>query len=646
VLVPGAPWFVVLPDTPAGAAVGIATLAADDTVAAVWRAPGRPWLIGRWSAGAGIVRVAVGESRLALVGEVLIGPAGLADRLGRVRDVADLDRLARGLPGSFHLAAEIDGRGRVQGTASGLRRVFHARLAATARTGGPVTGGRSGAGVIAGDRADVVAALCGRPADLDLTALALCLVDPLPPHPLDDRPLWRGLTAVPPDHWLCLDPTGPTGPTGAAVTAGGASHRRWWRAPAPELDGRAGAAALGDALVEAVGVRTAAGGTVTADLSGGLDSTTLCFLAAVGPAAVVPYTGVGRDPTDDDAAWAALARAALPGVAGGGAFDFLPRDRVPLVYDGIGTAGEPLDRPFIGVIDRAKLLAGLRLAARHRPRLHLCGLGGDEVAQGSPNCVASLSLTDPRAAYSRLRGLRAQGRWPLAASVWTLRPRSYRAWLADLLGPASSRGRGDRRTNLRLRPRSVADLDWSMPPRIPGWLTPDAVGLLRAALAEAVETVEPLGPTRNRHADLFTIRAGAAVARGFTQLAAPGGPPLAAPFYDDRVIEAALAVAPAERCTPWEYKPLLKAAVRGRVPADCLRRETKAEGSVDEEAGLRANQHALRSLLSGSRLAELGLVEERALLRACRYSPAPDLPHLALQGTAAAEVWLRAQSGR
>ncbi|OHV39814.1 MULTISPECIES: asparagine synthase-related protein [Pseudofrankia] len=682
VLAPGAPWFAVLPDTPAGGALGAAVLAADDTVAAVRRGSGRPWLIGRWAASAtttadsataatgtgtaagtragsvtaartgaaastaaGIVHAAVGRSRLALIGDVPIGPGELADRLARVRDVADLDQLANELPGSFHLVAEIDGHGRVQGTASGLRRVFHAGLSASPVPGCPggnrLDGSRLDGAVVAGDRADVVMALSGDRPDLDLTALALCLVDPVAPHPLDDRPLWLGLTAVPPDHWLRVDPPGTAGPA--------ATHRRWWHAPKPELDGRVGAAALRRALVEAVGFRTAAGGTVTADLSGGLDSTALCFLAAAGAATVVPYTGVGRDPADEDAAWAALARAALPGAADGspGAFELLPRERVPLVYDGIGLAGEPLDRPFIGVIDRAKLLAGLRLAGRHRPRLHLCGLGGDEVAQGSPNCLAGLALGHPLAAYARLRALRAQGRWPLAASVWTLRPRSYRTWLADLLAPASRpdrrRARAHPRRRLRrLSPRPVAELDWSIPPRIPAWLTPRAVELLRAALTEAVEEAEPLGPTRDRHADLFAIRAGAAVARGFAQLAAPTGPPLTTPFYDDRVVEAALAVRTAERCTPWEYKPLLKAAMRFHVPADCLRRQTKAEGSVEEEAGLRTNQDALRALFTGSRLAALGLVDEEALLRACRYTPAPDLPHLALQQTAAAEVWLRA----
>ena len=254
--------------------------AADPGVAALRRPSGRPWLIGRWEPGE-LVHAVAGPCRVALLGCAAVSRDRLADQLARARDLAGLDRLALETPGSFHLVAEIDGHQRVQGTASGLRRVFHAML-----------GGDGG--IIAGDRADVVAALAGLER-LDLTALVLCLVDPVAPHPLDDRPLWLGLTAVPPDHWLCVTRRG-TPRNGA--TAG--THRRWWRPPEPTSTsprGRRRCGSAGDRRGGAHGRRR----TVTADLSGGLDSTPLRFLAAAGPATVVPYTGMGRDPADDDA---------------------------------------------------------------------------------------------------------------------------------------------------------------------------------------------------------------------------------------------------------------------------------------------------------------------------------------------------------
>jgi asparagine synthase (glutamine-hydrolysing) len=639
------PWFVVLPNSAAGGAVAARLRSSAGAPPRMIRYPsGRPWLVGWWPAHS-IVSAFVRDGRVALVGCAPIDTDRLARVLAHCADVAALDVLATDLPGSFHLVAEIGGQHRVQGSASGMRRVFHATV--------------DGA-VIASDRADLVAALAECPRDL--TALALSLIDPVAPHPLADRPLWRGVTAVEPDRWLRLD------------VGGRPSQPRWWTAPEPVLDRRGGATLVRRALTDAVDARTAGGATVSADLSGGLDSTSLCFLAAAGPATLIPYTGVGLDPADDDAAWAAMARADLPGTA----HEILPRERVPLVYDGLAAPQVPLDRPFIGIIDRAKLMAGLDLVASYRPRVHLCGLGGDEVAQGTPNYLPALARAHPLLALAELRGFRAQTRWPLTASLWTLRPRSYRSWLADCSwladqserartpgapeasggraapggsgvaeapGPDGWRAPGAGPLFRRWRPGDVSELDWMVPPRLPPWLTAEAIELIRAAVAAELPTATPLGRTRDRHGELFAVRVGAAVARGFAQLAAPIGFPLAAPFFDDRVVEACLAVAPAERTTPWEYKPLLKEAMRGVVPDRCLRRTTKAEGSAEEEAGLRANQATLRALAAESRLARLGLVDADALGRACPYSTAPDRPYEALQQTFAAEAWLRGADG-
>lgn len=110
----------------------------------------------------------------------------------------------------------------------------------------------------------------------------------------------------------------------------------------------------------------------------------------------------------------------------------------------------------------------------------------------------------------------------------------------------------------------------------------------------------------------------------FAQLVAPTGLPLAVPFLDDQVIEACLAVRAHELTTPWQYKALTKAAMRGIVPPRSLDRVTTAEGSAEEEAGLRASRDDLLALCEGSRLAELGLVDPDRLRAGCHYSPAPD----------------------
>ncbi|WP_322768800.1 lasso peptide isopeptide bond-forming cyclase [Frankia sp. Cr1] len=596
----GTPWFVVLPDS--GVAAAVAAEITDHATESVRYDSGRPWLLGDWPRD-GIVTAVTGRSRITLIGCCPVDAAYLTRVLERTRDVASLNTLACSLPGSFHIIAEIDGRRRVQGTASGTRRVFYVVVDDQ---------------VIAADRADVLAAVTG--GELDMHAVALALLDPIAPYPLDDQPMWRNIEAVPSDHFLLV------------AENGRPSRIRWWRQPDPVLPLAQGARLLRHALTEAVGVRAGMGGTVSSDLSGGLDSTSLCFLAARHPIALVAYTGIGRDPGDDDAEWAALAIENLPTAV----HEILPREDLPLVYDGIATTDEQLDRPFIGIIDRAKMLAGFHRLAPYQPRVHLTGLGGDEVLEGAPNYLYTLVRRRPWTAFDRLRGLRAHNRWPLPASLWMmLRPRSYHAALSDVAAQVTGSGRR----------QPLPDLDWAAAPRLAPWVTADGVCLVREAFDAVLGSARPLAGTRDQHCDILSIRSGAGAVRLFSQLAAPSRIPIAAPFLDDRVIEASLMVRPEERSTPWEYKPLLKEAMHGIVPAVSLGRVTKAEGSTEEEAGLSANRDWLLALSENSMLAALGLVDAEKLRAGCRYSHGPSLAHEPLQQTFACEMWLRVLAG-
>ncbi|MCM3883615.1 asparagine synthase-related protein [Frankia sp. R82] len=620
-------WFVVLPDREQ-----VAVPAGGRQV--VRHRSGRPWIVGDWPAAA-MVSATAGRRQIALVGCAAVRPGRLLGLLVAAHDVHTLD-LGREVAGDYHLIAEIDGQARIQGTATGTRRIF------TARVGGHL---------LAADRADILAGLCG--ARLDRTALALALLDPSPPHPLDDLVPFTSVTAVPPEDYLFVDRDEQS------------RTIRRWRAPAAVRSRSEGAAVLRAALAEAVAVRVAGGRTVSADLSGGLDSSAVCCLAARGPADVVALTGLARDPGDDDAYWAGRLAASLPSLTR----ETLAAADLPLVYDRIDEPGPTTDRPFVGVVDRAKLLAGLDHLALYAPRLHLTGFGGDELVGGAPNHLPSLIRRRPVMALRHLRGYRAQEGWPWAASLRMMRSRDYRDCLRDMArvlavardartgGTRATRGvrvgypgrpgrsaRMLRTVGRRTRPYVTA-LDWTPPPVVPGWLTDDALDLVAEAFAVAAEQALPLAETRAGHTDLFTLRAGAAAFRGFDQIADPLGPPLSAPFYDERVVRAALAVRPELRASPWEYKPLLKEAMQSVVPAECLGRRTKADASTEEDQGLRANREMLVKLCDASPLAELGLIEPDLLRQACRTGAVPDHRAEALQPTIATDAWLRALTG-
>lgn len=562
---------------------------------------GRPWLVGRWD-DEEIVTAQAGRAALAVVGCCPVEAGELRRYAERLRDLADVDVLARSLPGSFHLVAALDGRLRVQGTASGLRLVFHAT----------VDGVR-----VAATRADVLAGALGAAPDPE--RLAVRLLWPAP-YPLSETSLWRDVTAVPPQDALFVGADGR-----------GARHARWWTPPEPVRPLADSAPSVREALTAAVDARTRAGGVVSCDLSGGLDSTSLCFLADRSAARVVAATWPGRDPADTDLYWAEQAAKHLPDVE----HVVWDADASPLVYEDLLTIDDLLDEPTIGVMDRSRVLHHLPALAERGSRLHLTGVGGDHVAWCSEAYYHRLARTRPLFAWRQLRGFRALWQWPLGDTLRALADsRPYGRWLADAAG--------------RLRVPSPANvttsLGWGMPPRLFDWVTPDAEQAVRRALGEAAATATPLHPDRGLHADLEQIRSCTRIIRQWDRMAARAGLPMASPFLDDRVIEACLAVRPSERVSPWQYKPLLTAAMRGVVPDACLRRTDKAAASMDAADGLRTHRGDLLALWEDSRLEALGLVDGHALRRLAQRPATPGLRDAILYSTIAAEVWLRGLS--
>jgi asparagine synthase (glutamine-hydrolysing) len=67
---------------------------------------------------------------VAVIGSCPLTTTRLSELVAKVHTVAELDALARVLPGCWHLMASLDGVVRVQGSLSGLRRMFHTRALA------------------------------------------------------------------------------------------------------------------------------------------------------------------------------------------------------------------------------------------------------------------------------------------------------------------------------------------------------------------------------------------------------------------------------------------------------------------------------------------------------------------------------------
>ncbi|GGV42646.1 lasso peptide isopeptide bond-forming cyclase [Streptomyces spectabilis] len=598
-------WFVVLPDTDAAAAV--AAKALSHAAQSLLHRSGRPWLVGRWTPET-IVTGECGDTRVAVIGDHAVSAqeaVRAATAAASAASLAALDRVSATWAGSFHLVASGGGRVRAQGGAVELRRVFYTNPALP----------RSGRVSLAADRADVLAELVG--AELDERRLALELLTSGVPYPLSGSPMWRGVDAVPGGHSLSLD-------------AGGRPRvTRRWAPPDPLVPLAEGAVRLREALCAAVEARTRARDLVTTDL-GGLDSTAVCCAAARGDAKVVAYTAAIHDELGDDVYWARRTTEALETIE----HHVVPAHDVAMTFDGIDTLDDLLDTPSMLTVDRNRRMHIVALAAARGSGLHLTGLGGDELLAGTPARLHELIRTHPRTALRDLRGYAAKYQWSRWATLRQLLDRRpYRAWLdrvaRDLTAPPP--------------PADEPLLDWSIPPRMPPWATPDAVAAVRELLRSRLADAEPRGRGHGEHRELVAMDGISQWTRHIGQMAAPLGVTVAAPYYDDRVIEAALAVRTPERITPWRYKPLIVEAMRGIVPETSRTRDTKANATFEEEAGLRRHRGELLALCDDSRLARLGLVDARILREWCRKSLSAETESYLLHTTVACEVWLRSR---
>ncbi len=594
--------FVVLPDCPAAD-----RLAADlHAVHRIDHASGRPWIVGTWPEDE-VTVLEAGPRRMVLLGHTRLDEAATTAALGRMRSLHDVDTIASRLPGLFHLTVSMDGRTRVQGSVSGVRQIFTAVVDGV---------------TVAASGMEPLLRLTG--ASLDETVLAARLLAPGgAPWPLSLRTVRRGVDPLGTGHWLELDADGRS------------RQRRWWRLPEASLSLAQGADAVRSALSEAITTRLRPGRTISADLSGGLDSTSLCFLADAAGADLVTYHVMPLDHANEDTAWARKAAAMLPTAR----HHMLSADRVENVFDVGYTAGHT-DMAPEGPSTWASGLAHIQdLAKRATDQgasLHLTGFGGDELFGRMPACAWSLARAHPVSGLRLVNRYRLANRWPLGA---TLRALADRSTFAQNLTAVAAR--------ISTAPAPVNDPDfgWAFAPRMPAWATPDAVAAVRELFTEAAtRTPEPLDADRARHQALASIVFEGKTVRQVNTVVAGTGIVWDAPFLDDRVLEAALCTEIDQRLASGRFKPLLTSAVRGVVPADILDRRDKGEFSAEAFRGIERNRARLLELCEDSQLARLGLIDPAAF-RSAVLNPGPMSHHLhPIETTVACESWLRTHS--
>lgn len=592
--------LVVFPDSPGGARAH--RQIGSEAPQLVAHASGRPWLAGSW-APEDLVVSAAGPVRVAVFGPSPVTPDRLGSLVSSVRALPDLDALVRALPGNTHVVASVDGQVRFQGTVTGTRCVFTARL-------GDVP--------IAADRADVLAAATGAEPDEDL--LATSVTYGMLFAPLSERSWWRGVHQVAADSCLVLP------------ADGAARSVRWWQPPEPHLPLSQGAAGVRARLREAVAQRQPQQGRLSADLSGGMDSTSLCFLAAEHSPDLLTFCWTGGSAINDDPLYA------------GRAARLLTRAEHLTVPD---TDAPPVFSPPYWAVDTEAPRAATRgmNAIRFDP------------APGRARRHPAPGRARRGRAVHRGRRLPAHALPPppgdrLAAVA---RPPG-----AALLAAAAQPGRTPARRRprhlvaaVRRRPRPHRTPAPDSLPRLgradPGDALghPGAVRTTRAVFRAVADQVAPLAPDRGQHEALTALRSAGPVLRLLCREYTAEGLPLELPYLDDRVVEAVLEILPHERYDPWRYKPVLAAAMDGLVPEVILNRTTKGDCEEPVDRALREHVPDLLDLFADSLLARRGLIDVDRMRTTLITPPRTgDVWSAQLEATIGAELWLREIAAR
>ncbi|MBE3015299.1 hypothetical protein IL992_39975 [Microbispora sp. NEAU-D428] len=561
---------------------------------------GRPWILADnlsdWA-----VRDLSDGTRIA-VPEANADPV-VAAKINGLATNARIDDIAKSLTLTSFLLVSANGQQRLQGSLSTQRQLFW----------GVVHGV-----TLASNSLRVLRETTQPP--VDETWLALSLVKALPIHPFARRTPWAGLFSLGIGEWLRID------------ARGSAQPMRWWAPPASGEDFASSADAVGASLREVVG-ETIRSGTrrVSADMSGGLDSTSLCFLLADLGADFTTYRTSSMSPWNDETTRAREIARGLrlplhefpPLAEQSTAFDLDPDPSPASVAEG----------PLVWAASRGYLDLLVNEVCRTGAHIHFTGLGGDELFDVVPGLFRALWRENPMAALRRMRRFQLAQKQRLVPLLRGASSReSYRSYF---LRVAASIERA-----VPSRPEDA--YSWFPPVVLPRWITTKARSLIVQAFLDAATSLpDPLGRDPLAHQTVESIAFQGKILRQFSEVYRRHEVRWCAPFTDSRVVRAVLRAPASARISDSVDKPLLAATMHGIAPSGFYDKRGRGDFTSDIYAEHQTRRGKLLIEFKDSRLVERDLVERDQIEPILAEPAASDIGLLELEKLVTAERWLR-----
>lgn len=541
-----------------------------------------------------------GSARLAVLGNCYASDQQLKEALGAVR-AARWSALTT-WPGSYWIVAD-----------DGQLTAILTDLAGTR----PVYFSEAGGHTMWSTSARSLAARVGAAVDhASITARLLC---PTVPEITADGTAFHGVRRLPGGHALVIDRAG--------------QHSVHAYEVPRTLDFSEAADELRSALVTAVTSRTEAADRLTADFSGGLDSTSLALLATdTAGADVFAVTDADATSTNEDVTYALRAAADRPNL-----HHTLVNDAEGLFFTEL--LDSPLtDQPFPDAARWRMRHAYQRPCLEQHSDVHLSGSGADTLLATSPSYLADLARTRDLSALWRHSLARARLRHLPVHAVFAAAVRLSRTTHSTALQHLAQ---DIAEPPTRARPEPPARLHWVHASALRTWLTPEARRhlSLRAVTAAELCTVPPEHTSAHRaQAELREFGTYEAELR---HQAHALGLPHHAPYLDNQVVRAAMTLPPAARASTTVQKPLLGAALRGLVPDWLLERRTKGAYDGNAYLGLRRHHGVVRDLLANSELAKEGWIDApAATFELDRLTAGVPGKLAALEALVTTELWL------
>lgn len=460
---------------------------------------------------------------------------------------------------------------------------------------------------------------CRTGAAIDHASLTARLVCPTVPEVTEDGTAFQGIRRLPGGHALVMDREG--------------RHSVHEYEPTRTLSSFQARDELRAALIHAVTGRATASRRLTADFSGGLDSTSLALLATdLAGADVFAVTDADTTSTNEDVTYALRAAAGRPTL-----HHILVNDAEGLFFAQVLNS-PATDQPFPDAARWRMRHAYQRPCVERGSDLHLSGSGADTLLATSPSYLADLARSRDVSALLRHALARARLRHlpvhAVATAALRLSRTSHSTALQHLAQELSTPA-------AQARPTPSARLHWVNASGLRAWLTPKARRdlSLRAAAAAERCTVTPEGTSSHRA--WAEVREFGIYESELRNQAHALGLPHHAPYLDNSVVRPAMAVSPTAHASTTVQKPLLGAALEDLVPRWLLQRRTKGAYDGNAYIGLRRHHTAIRKLLTNSELAAEGWIDiHAATAELDRLTAGVPGKLAALESLITTELWL------